>query len=126
MGNALIEYDMTIMEYPWHYEDCPLLPMEVIHHFLLRSGSTIVVRQALRELLHFLSPLNTISSQIRRASMFYNTYMQVSAKIFTIHEKLQEIIFVSAAETFLILWLPSEIYASVLCCWDIPASQSFH
>lgn len=39
IGNALTEYDMTIMEYPRQYEGCPLLPMEVIHHFLRSSES---------------------------------------------------------------------------------------
>ncbi|KAL2502214.1 formin-like protein 13 [Forsythia ovata] len=108
MANALSEYDMTIMEYPRHYEGCPLLPMEVIHHFLRSSESWLslglqnvllmhcerggwpvlafmlaalliyrkhysgeqktldmVYKQAPRELLHFLSPLNPIPSQIR-------------------------------------------------------------
>lgn len=39
IGSALTEYDMTIMEYPRQYEGCPLLPMEVIHHFLRSSES---------------------------------------------------------------------------------------
>ncbi|KAH6817404.1 actin binding protein [Perilla frutescens var. frutescens] len=39
IGNALTEYDMTIMEYPRQYEGCPLLPMEVVHHFLRSSES---------------------------------------------------------------------------------------
>ncbi|KAL8149614.1 hypothetical protein AgCh_006570 [Apium graveolens] len=39
IANALSEYDITIMDYPRHYEGCPLLPMEVIHHFL-RSGES--------------------------------------------------------------------------------------
>lgn len=39
IGSALTEYDMTIMEYPRQYEGCPLLPMEVVHHFLRSSES---------------------------------------------------------------------------------------
>lgn len=39
IANSLSEYDITIMDYPRHYEGCPLLPMEVIHHFL-RSGES--------------------------------------------------------------------------------------
>ncbi|XP_076900290.1 formin-like protein 18 [Bidens hawaiensis] len=31
---ALATHDMTIVEYPRHYEGCPLLSMEAIHHFL--------------------------------------------------------------------------------------------
>ncbi|GKC21458.1 formin-like protein 13 isoform X1, partial [Tanacetum coccineum] len=34
LASALSNYDMTIVEYPRHYEGCPLLSMEVIHHFL--------------------------------------------------------------------------------------------
>lgn len=108
IANALSEYDMTIMDYPRHYEGCPLLPMEVMHHFLRSSESWLslgqqnvllmhcerggwpvlafmlaalliyrkhysgenktldmVYKQAPRELLHFLSPLNPIPSQLR-------------------------------------------------------------
>ncbi|XP_073289629.1 formin-like protein 18 isoform X2 [Primulina huaijiensis] len=108
MANALSEYDMTIMEYPRQYEGCPLLPMEMIHHFLRSSESWLslglhnlllthcelggwpvlafmlaalliykkqysgehktldmVYKQAPQELLHYLSPLNPIPSQLR-------------------------------------------------------------
>lgn len=108
MANALSEYDMTIMDYPRQYEGCPLLPMEMIHHFLRSSESWLslglqnlllthcelggwpilafmlaalliyrkqysgehktldmVYKQAPRELLHLLSPLNPIPSQLR-------------------------------------------------------------
>nr|GFA13044.1 hypothetical protein [Tanacetum cinerariifolium]GFA13054.1 hypothetical protein [Tanacetum cinerariifolium] len=34
LASALSNYDMTIVEYPRHYEGCPLLSMEMIHHFL--------------------------------------------------------------------------------------------
>ncbi|KAM7265823.1 hypothetical protein ACFE04_003506 [Oxalis oulophora] len=47
--DALSKYDITIMDYPRHYEGCPLLTME----------------QAPRELLHLLSALNPIPSQLR-------------------------------------------------------------
>ncbi|KAL3643193.1 hypothetical protein CASFOL_014008 [Castilleja foliolosa] len=108
IASALSDYDMTIMEYPRQYEGCPLLPMEVIHHFLRSSESWLslglqnlllmhcdrggwpvlafmlaalliyrkhysgelktldmVYRQAPRELLHLLSPLNPMPSQLR-------------------------------------------------------------
>ncbi|WOH01130.1 hypothetical protein DCAR_0520511 [Daucus carota subsp. sativus] len=39
IAKALSEYDITIMDYPKHYEGCPLLPLEVVHHFL-RSGES--------------------------------------------------------------------------------------
>lgn len=108
LTNILSEYDMTIMDYPRQYEGCPLLTMEMIHHFLrsceswlslghhnlllmhcelggwpvlafmlaalliyrkLYSGEQktldMVYKQAPRELLHLLSPLNPIPSQQR-------------------------------------------------------------
>ncbi|KAI3827543.1 hypothetical protein L1987_01620 [Smallanthus sonchifolius] len=34
LASALSSHDMTIVEYPRHYEGCPLLSMEAIHHFL--------------------------------------------------------------------------------------------
>ncbi|CAN1325874.1 Formin-like protein 13 [Linum perenne] len=108
IADILSEYDMTIMEYPRHYEGCPLLTMEVVHHFL-RSGESwlslgeqnlllmhcerggwpvlafmlaalliyrkqysgeqktldMIYRQAPRELLQLLCPLNPIPSQLR-------------------------------------------------------------
>ncbi|CAN1811953.1 Formin-like protein 13 [Linum perenne] len=108
IADILSEYDMTIMEYPRHYEGCPLLKMEVVHHFL-RSGESwlslgeqnlllmhcerggwpvlafmlaalliyrkqysgeqktldMIYRQAPRELLQLLCPLNPIPSQLR-------------------------------------------------------------
>ncbi|XP_059635570.1 formin-like protein 13 isoform X2 [Cornus florida] len=108
IANVLSEYDMTVMDYPRHYEGCPLLSMEVLHHFLRSSESwmslgqqnvllmhcerggwpvlafmlaalliyrklytgeqktlDMVYKQAPRELLHLLSPLNPLPSQIR-------------------------------------------------------------
>ncbi|KAK9274673.1 hypothetical protein L1049_021924 [Liquidambar formosana] len=108
IANALSEYDMTIMDYPRHYEGCPLLSMEVIHHFLRSSESWLslgqhnallmhcerggwpvlafilaalliyrklytgeqktldmIYKQAPRELLQLLSPLNPLPSQLR-------------------------------------------------------------
>ncbi|XP_019170578.1 PREDICTED: formin-like protein 18 [Ipomoea nil] len=108
IANILSEYDITIMDYPRHYEGCPLLSMEVIHHFLRSSESWLslglqnvllmhcerggwpiltfmlaalliyrrhytgeqktldmIYRQAPRELLHLLTPLNPIPSQLR-------------------------------------------------------------
>ncbi|XP_071726855.1 formin-like protein 18 [Rutidosis leptorrhynchoides] len=34
LASALSGHDMTIVEYPRHYEGCPLLSMEAIHHYL--------------------------------------------------------------------------------------------
>ncbi|KAB2627926.1 formin-like protein 6 [Pyrus ussuriensis x Pyrus communis] len=106
--NILSEYDMTIMDYPRHYEGCALLTMEAIHHFLRSSESWLslgqhnvllmhcerggwlvlafmlaalliyrkqyteehktldmIYKQAPRELLQLMSPLNPMPSQLR-------------------------------------------------------------
>ncbi|XP_022921542.1 formin-like protein 13 isoform X1 [Cucurbita moschata] len=108
MGDILSKYDMTIMDYPQQYEGCPVLTMEVLHHFLRSCESWLslgqnnvllmhcerggwpvlafmlsallifrkqysgeqrtldmVYRQAPRELLHVLSPMNPVPSQLR-------------------------------------------------------------
>ncbi|KAI4344275.1 hypothetical protein L6164_011521 [Bauhinia variegata] len=39
MANTLCENGITIVDYPRHYEGCPVLKMELIHHFL-RSGES--------------------------------------------------------------------------------------
>ncbi|KAK6927637.1 Formin, FH2 domain, partial [Dillenia turbinata] len=108
IAHILAEYDMTVMDYPRHYEGCPLLTMEMIHHFL-RSGESwlslghqnvvlmhcerggwpvlsfmlaalliyrkqytaeqktldMIYKQAPRELLQLMSPLNPLPSQLR-------------------------------------------------------------
>ncbi|CAJ2675096.1 unnamed protein product [Trifolium pratense] len=108
ISSILCEYDMTVMEYPRQYEGCPLLNMEMIHHFL-RSGENwlqlgqrnivllhceqggwpvlafmlaalliyrkmctgehktldMIYKQAPRELLQLMSPLNPLPSQLR-------------------------------------------------------------
>ncbi|CAM8966447.1 unnamed protein product [Rhodiola kirilowii] len=107
-ANILSEYDMTVMDYPRHYESCPILTMEMIHHFLRSSESWLslgqqnvilmhcerggwpvlafmlaalliyrkqytgeqktldmIYKQAPRELLQLMSPLNPMPSQLR-------------------------------------------------------------
>ncbi|PPD95768.1 hypothetical protein GOBAR_DD07203 [Gossypium barbadense] len=39
ISDILTQYDMTVMDYPRQYEGCPLLPLEMIHHFLRSSES---------------------------------------------------------------------------------------
>ncbi|KAK7411387.1 hypothetical protein VNO78_02820 [Psophocarpus tetragonolobus] len=109
ISDILSQYEMTVMEYPRQYEGCPLLPLEMIHHFLRSSESWLslegqqnvllmhcerggwpvlafmlaglllyrkqytgeyktlemVYKQAPRELLHLLSPLNPQPSHLR-------------------------------------------------------------
>ncbi|KAI3771861.1 hypothetical protein L6452_03032 [Arctium lappa] len=45
IASVLSEYDITIMDYPRHYEGCPLLSLEVIHHFLKSSESWLSLGQ---------------------------------------------------------------------------------
>uniref|UniRef100_A0A2C9UK09 Formin-like protein n=3 Tax=Manihot esculenta TaxID=3983 RepID=A0A2C9UK09_MANES len=109
ISDILSQYDMTVMDYPRQYEGCPMLSLEMIHHFLRSSGSWLSVegqqnvllmhcerggwpvlafmlaglllyrkqysgeqktlemiyKQAPKELLHLLSPLNPQPSQLR-------------------------------------------------------------
>ncbi|XP_033138438.1 formin-like protein 20 isoform X1 [Brassica rapa] len=109
ISEVLSHYNMTVMEYPRQYESCPLLPLEMIHHFLRSSESWLslegqqnfllmhcerggwpilafmlaglllyrkqyhseqktlemVHKQAPKELLQILSPLNPQPSQLR-------------------------------------------------------------
>ncbi|KAG8656807.1 hypothetical protein MANES_03G009100v8 [Manihot esculenta] len=108
IGSILSENDMTVMDYPLHYEGCPLLPLDMIHHFLRSSESWLslqeqnvllmhcerggwpilafmlaallihrkqftgeqktlemIYKQAPRELLQLMSPLNPLPSQLR-------------------------------------------------------------
>lgn len=37
------QLDMTVMDYPFHYEGCPLLSMEMIHHFVTTSDNWLSV-----------------------------------------------------------------------------------
>uniref|UniRef100_A0A803MTL7 Uncharacterized protein n=1 Tax=Chenopodium quinoa TaxID=63459 RepID=A0A803MTL7_CHEQI len=37
--DILSDYDMTVMKYPRQYEKCPLLPLEMVYHFLRSSES---------------------------------------------------------------------------------------
>ncbi|KAG4382550.1 hypothetical protein AAZX31_14G101300 [Glycine max] len=68
ISNILCDYDMTVIDYPQQYEGCPLLTMEMIHHFL-RSGEQktldMIYKQAPWELLQLMSPLNPLPSQLR-------------------------------------------------------------
>ncbi|CAN6459059.1 unnamed protein product [Victoria cruziana] len=109
LTDILSEYDMIVMDYPRQYEGCPLICLEMIHHFLRSSESWLslegqhnvllmhcerggwpvlafmlaglliyrkqysgeqktldmIYKQAPRELLQLLSPLNPLPSQLR-------------------------------------------------------------
>lgn len=52
IANILAEYDMTIMDYPRQFEGCPVLTIEVIHHFLKSSESWLSLGQQNALLMH--------------------------------------------------------------------------
>lgn len=52
IANILSEYNMTVIDYPCQYENCPLLSMEMIHHFLKSSESWLSFGQRNILLLH--------------------------------------------------------------------------
>ncbi|KAE8126090.1 hypothetical protein FH972_020836 [Carpinus fangiana] len=52
IANILAEYDMTIMDYPRQFESCPVLTIEVIHHFLKSSESWLSLGQHNALLMH--------------------------------------------------------------------------
>ncbi|KAL1224701.1 Formin-like protein 18 [Cardamine amara subsp. amara] len=45
MESVLTEHDMTIMDYPRHYEGCPLLTMETVHHYLKSAENWLLLSQ---------------------------------------------------------------------------------
>ncbi|PWA36784.1 formin-like protein 13 [Artemisia annua] len=52
VASSLSEYDVKVMDYPQQYKGCPLLPMEVIHHFLKTSESWLLLGQQHVLLMH--------------------------------------------------------------------------
>ncbi|XP_019179471.1 PREDICTED: formin-like protein 18 isoform X3 [Ipomoea nil] len=108
LETILNDYEMTVVNYPRQYENCPVLTMEMIHHFVksteswLSIGTTnmllmhcehggwpllsfmlaafliyrkqfngeqktldMMYKQGPRELLHLMTPLNPLPSQLR-------------------------------------------------------------
>ncbi|KAL6861149.1 hypothetical protein ACP4OV_016849 [Aristida adscensionis] len=52
IANIFSYYDMCVMGYPRNYEGCPLLTMEMIHHFLRSSESWLSLSQDNLLLIH--------------------------------------------------------------------------
>ncbi|KAJ1258317.1 hypothetical protein BS78_10G066400 [Paspalum vaginatum] len=52
IANIFSYYDMSVMGYPRNYEGCPLLTMEMIHHFLRSSESWLSLSQDNFLLIH--------------------------------------------------------------------------
>ncbi|OIV94412.1 hypothetical protein TanjilG_25474 [Lupinus angustifolius] len=69
-AEILVEYDVTVMDYPKQYEGVPLLPLSLVQHFLRvhsseRKTLNMVHREAPKGLLQMLSPFNPLPSQLR-------------------------------------------------------------
>ena len=43
LTDILSQYDMTVMDYPRQYEGCPILSLEIIHHFMRSADSWITL-----------------------------------------------------------------------------------
>ncbi|CAN6179042.1 unnamed protein product [Urochloa humidicola] len=52
IANIFSYFDMSVMGYPRNYEGCPLLTMEMIHHFLRSSESWLTLSQDNFLLIH--------------------------------------------------------------------------
>ncbi|CAH1432750.1 unnamed protein product [Lactuca virosa] len=52
LHQLLSEHYLTIMDYPRDYEGCPLVPIEIIHHFLKSSESWLTLGQQNVLLMH--------------------------------------------------------------------------
>ncbi|KAL8536987.1 hypothetical protein ACS0TY_012244 [Phlomoides rotata] len=50
--NVLSKYGITLVDYPSHYENCPLLTVEMLHHFLRSSESWLCIGQRNIILMH--------------------------------------------------------------------------
>ena len=43
LTDMLSQYDVTVMDYPRHYEGCPIITMEMIEHFLRSADSWLTM-----------------------------------------------------------------------------------
>lgn len=51
-AEIIAEYDVTVIDYPRHYEGCPLLPLSLVRHFLQVCDSWLSNRHNQIVLLH--------------------------------------------------------------------------
>ncbi|KAF0901948.1 hypothetical protein E2562_011782 [Oryza meyeriana var. granulata] len=52
IASIFSDFEMSVMGYPWNYEGCPLLTMEMIHHFVRSSESWLSLGQDNFLLIH--------------------------------------------------------------------------
>ncbi|KAF5804998.1 putative tensin phosphatase, C2 domain, formin, FH2 domain, protein-tyrosine phosphatase [Helianthus annuus] len=81
IASALADYDhITIMDYPRHYEGCPLLSLEVIHHFLKSTESWLSVAQQNILIMHSEIGGWPVLALMAAALALYRKYFTVETK----------------------------------------------
>ncbi|KAI3801728.1 hypothetical protein L1987_29841 [Smallanthus sonchifolius] len=81
IASALSDYDhITIMDYPRQYEGCPLLSLEVIHHFLKSTESWLSVAQQNILIMHSELGGWPVLAFMAAALSLYSKYFTVESK----------------------------------------------
>lgn len=99
IANILSEYDITVMDYPRHYENCPILTMEMIHHFLKSSESWLSLGQRNVLLMHCDRGAWPVLAFMLAAFLIYK-------KLYTGEEKTLDMIYKQTPREVLQLMLP--------------------
>ncbi|KAM0040942.1 putative tensin phosphatase, C2 domain, formin, FH2 domain, protein-tyrosine phosphatase [Helianthus debilis subsp. tardiflorus] len=81
IASALADYDhITIMDYPRHYEGCPLLSLEVIHHFLKSTENWLSVAEQNILIMHSELGGWPVLAFMAAALALYRKYFTVETK----------------------------------------------
>ncbi|PWA70933.1 Formin-like protein 6 [Artemisia annua] len=79
---------ITIMDYPWDYEGCPLLSMEVIHHFLKSCESWLSVSQHHILLMHSeLGGWPVMAFMVAALSLYKKSYAVETKALEMVHKQ---------------------------------------
>ncbi|KAL0393955.1 UNVERIFIED_CONTAM: Formin-like protein 18 [Sesamum latifolium] len=96
---VLSEYVTTVIDYPSQYENCPLLTLEMIHHFLKSSESWLCIGQGNVLLMHCENRALPILAFMLAALLIY-------LKQYTGEQRTLEMIYKQAPQQLLQLLLP--------------------
>ncbi|KAL2236921.1 UNVERIFIED_CONTAM: Formin-like protein 18 [Sesamum indicum] len=96
---VLSEYVTTVIDYPSQYENCPLLTLEMIHHFLKSSESWLCIGQRNVLLMHCENRALPILAFMLAALLIY-------MKQYTGEQRTLEMIYKQAPQQLLQLLLP--------------------
>ncbi|KAK4435769.1 Formin-like protein 18 [Sesamum alatum] len=97
--DVLSEYVTTVIDYPSHYENCPLLTLEMIHHFLKSSESWLAIGQRNVLLMHCENRALPVLAFMLAALLIY-------LKQYTGEQRTLEMIYKQAPQQLLQLLLP--------------------